>query len=155
MQFDFLAALSADLRYRSPAATQAKNEPQGEVWLQTIFCSAWLRYFKHSEDLGPFLELNLSLCQYLDRQKQTWHPRLQAFAEVAHNTAKGFVALLSPVPGLAGSGLEHVEYLHSTRSKAKVATELPVAGKTIAAKLRLQTNDNVWKGTAVTPESDS
>ena len=111
-------------------------EHQGFLWLDAFYGDPFMQLMNGKEQ-DKMLSYCMRVATFIETKMVCWPAPLQKNAMVALQIAKGFVALVSPVPFACGSKLSDVEYIAGMPGvAAAVATEFPKTGRLIANKLR-------------------
>ena len=109
---------------------------QRTIWLQAIFDSGFLALMNTSATFDSLFAACAQLITLLVT-KTDMPAELQPQIIMTCKIIRGFIALISPIPGVHGSSLADVQFISSEPGTVPgVIAEFPITGRLIASKLR-------------------
>ena len=117
-----------------------KPEEVIEVWFGSVFCDAWIRIFnKASEGDESAMDLLATTAEnfVIRTGGDTPAKNLKPALDVAVKVMRGVLCMASPVPGVAGSDLEDLNYVFPPEGKTStLMTDVPRIGRILIVKIK-------------------
>jgi hypothetical protein len=150
-------------RFAACCAAFQKDDPElreaMHIWQGSVLCDAFMREVVDAssrlqsesgsvcpnarDPLATMCSValeSLEKCGSLDETQ----PELREAACVITSVLRGFLALVSPIPGAHGSALSDVEFIYPANgSSGQIISKLPRLGRILVNRLR---KDQVWSG---------
>jgi len=122
---------------KGAAAVDPTLVNEGVRWLRTIFDDYILRLLSSPLEPQPLIDMCNILLNFFKEREEQWPSFLARYIATAKSICRGFLALVSPVPGICGSSLLDVDFIHPKSPGAipGVVSELPRVGRSMASKL--------------------